>query len=110
MTYHSAPCRISTLADESSVAMWSTELPKTLVFFVHGFGGDAETTWFDFPGLLPATSKGSGVDLLFYRYDSLFTQATNSSLQLFDFIDGFLDKPAVVVNQSLGRDARPEDH
>jgi pimeloyl-ACP methyl ester carboxylesterase len=56
--------------DRSCRAHWSLRPTGKLLFFVHGFGGEATSTWRSFPQLLLEDSRWAGWDLFFYGYDS----------------------------------------
>jgi len=56
--------------ESSCRAHWSLRPTGKLLFFVHGFGGEATRTWRKFPQLLLEDSRWAGWDLFYYGYDS----------------------------------------
>jgi alpha-beta hydrolase superfamily lysophospholipase len=87
-------------------AHWSTAVPKTLVVFVHGFGGQSVATWLQFPTLLARESVGSGCDFVFYGYDGRYTRAVFSAAALRHFLRTMLTEPASIVNPTLDSSVR----
>jgi hypothetical protein len=75
--------------------------PMGALIFVHGFKGDAWTTWLDFPGGLATAEKASDYDLFFYGYDSR-QSAPTIAIELIDFLRAVAENPAdAVTNSSL---------
>jgi hypothetical protein len=87
-------------------AYWAREPNGTLLLFVHGFNGKPVATWNEFPTLLQECPEGSGCDLLFYGYDSLYTRAVFSAAEFFKSLDALLTRTTDIVNRSLSFDAR----
>jgi pimeloyl-ACP methyl ester carboxylesterase len=65
--------------DRSCRAYWSLNPARKLLFFVHGFGGGAISTWRKFPELILGDDQWSGWDLFFYGYDSRRIRAGTSA-------------------------------
>lgn len=86
---------------KKSRAHWAVNPDGRVAFFVHGFGGSAVGTWAQFPSLLQAEPKCAGCDLIFYGYDGLRTRSRISALDLLQFLDAFLCKPATIINPTL---------
>src|SRR5882672_6833157 len=102
------PVEVSTLGSLRSRAFWSLDQADSVVIFVHGFGGTGESTWPDFPILLPkwAQENRRAVDIILYNYKSIRVQPVNSASLLGDFLVGFLKEPHVLLDDSLSRALR----
>ena len=72
------------LTRKLSIAYWAFVPTRTIVVFVHGFGGNAVGTWKEFDERLPARVEH---DLLFFGCDGLFRHATESAIDLFQVLD-----------------------
>jgi alpha-beta hydrolase superfamily lysophospholipase len=88
-----------------SWAHWSVNPDKTALVFVHGFSGAAADTWLEFPRLLTGDARASGIDLMFYGYDGLFTQAGTSADQLEEFLDAVGKNPSSLFPNFVRRGA-----
>lgn len=98
---------------EKSIAYISTAVPQDVeraVIFVHGFGGDAKTTWTNFVALTSdpsiAGSWWANADLYFYHYkrDSIFRQVLYNTKKLRGFIDlVFPTPPANLISGLTSR-------
>ncbi len=84
-----------------TLAHWNTGSASRLIVFVHGFGGKPDTTWPDFPTLLRQKAGPPPFDYVFFGYDGLRKQATNSGKQFLGFLDHFLGDPAALVNATI---------
>lgn len=93
---------------ESSVR-WATNPAGRAVVFVHGFGGEAQGTWDQFPALLPLQPQCDGRDLFFYGYDSLVQQATVSAAEFLTFLQELGTRPYAGVIQPSLTDSRRAD-
>lgn len=60
--------------------------PKTLVIFVHGFGGNALNTWTSFPSIVLFEDKFKHCDIIFYGYDTFSGQAGDHAAELYHFV------------------------
>jgi len=49
----------------------SVAAPTAALIFIHGYGGDALSTWANFGALLPLREKCDKHDLFFYEYDGI---------------------------------------
>lgn len=96
---HTGPHSIS--AGIKSVAFLTNEKPVNLIIFVHGFSGGAIATWNDFPSLIVEENQFATSDIFFYGYDSLKTQASNSSLRFYKFLKSLLS-PAPNKKRGIG--------
>lgn len=72
---------------KNSTALYSYKKPKSLVIFVHGFSGDAISTWDNFETLIRNSEHFGEVDILFYGYESLKGQIYDQALEFFRFLD-----------------------
>jgi hypothetical protein len=79
-------------------AHWCVIGARRLVVFVHGFGGHPIKTWPDFPRLLPEGKHLPPFDYVFFGYDGVQTQATNSATLFLRFLQQFLADPAALIN------------
>jgi pimeloyl-ACP methyl ester carboxylesterase len=70
-----------------SQGFFSYENPKILLLFVHGFGGNALTTWNKFPSLLLVEDQFKNADIIFYGYDTFKGQAGEHAAELYHFIN-----------------------
>lgn len=77
-------------------AYWAVTPLRKAVVFVHGFGGDPIDTWEDFHSLLRSHSSSSGVDLIYYGYDALYTRSRISAVDLKNFLVSLLEQPATL--------------
>jgi pimeloyl-ACP methyl ester carboxylesterase len=97
-----------TWGDEGGVR-WAIEPVHRAIVFVHGFGGQAESTWDEFSTLLPLQPQCIGRDLLFYGYDSLTKQAPVSAAQFLEFLQALATDPYEQVIRPSLQDARRVD-
>jgi hypothetical protein len=86
-----------------SYVMWSFEPATTVVFFVHGFGGSALSTWRQFDSLAPTSMTFERADLVFLGYDSLWEQTDVSAGQLELSCRKLIRNPAALMNPSLSQ-------
>lgn len=83
---------------EKSVAYWATRPKGTLVVFVHGFGSKSMACWSVFPQLLQPEVRTRGADLVFFGYDSLWTQTRASADDLRRLLDELASRPHAFIN------------
>lgn len=78
--------------------MLAEDQPDTAVVFVHGWGGDSDTTWANFHILIDKTSeqtlRWSKADIFFYKYDSVEIGIRPNALDFGDFLSQIFPKPA----------------
>jgi len=78
---------------------WSLNPGGKLIIFVHGFGGDAITTWEQFVSLWP---QGHGEwDLAFFGYPSRKFNVDEHTIAFIDFLKSILMSPANTINDTL---------
>lgn len=77
---------------ENSQAFFSFTNPDNLVVFVHGFNGNALTTWNNFSSILPMDNHFDKTDMIFYGYNTFKGQAGDHAVDLFNLLD-LLPKP-----------------
>lgn len=77
----------------ASFAMVSKFRPRRLVVFVHGWRGNASTTWGDFVAPPPDRLWWSEADLLFVEYDSVNEHVTAASDRLRAKLEDFYPVP-----------------
>src|SRR5688500_13432064 len=87
--------------DTGTTALWAVNPNRTLLVFVHGFGGSATGTWVAFPELLDVSSKARHCDCVFYGYDGFRTRAYVSALKLLAFLDRLCTDTANTINATL---------
>jgi hypothetical protein len=84
-------------APDGAFAMLSTDEPvTTAVIFVHGFGGDAEGTWFQFQTLVDRHDPKAwwrAADLFFYTYESVAKPVRLNAARFAAFLDGVFPHP-----------------
>jgi pimeloyl-ACP methyl ester carboxylesterase len=99
----------ATRPDKDVQVRFSTSPNGRAVLFIHGFSGDAVTTWSDFSNLLPARARCAGSDIYFYGYDGLRADLNASAAIFRGFLDRMMDSPQSVlpgnVPQAAGRAA-----
>jgi alpha-beta hydrolase superfamily lysophospholipase len=66
---------------------FSFEEPTNLIIFVHGFGGNALSTWNNFPEILLFDDHFKNSDIIFYGYDTFKGQAGDHAAELYHFIN-----------------------
>jgi alpha-beta hydrolase superfamily lysophospholipase len=86
-----------------TLAYWALNAAGTAVIFVHGFNGSALRTWLNFPSMLMADPRAAGLDVVFFGYDGLFTQAGSSALQFFTFMQALMTSPHAVFPNFVKR-------
>ena len=84
--------------EHGSYAMLSTNpVKRTAIVFVHGFAGDAMTTWLQFQTLIDLLQNRfphyAASDLYFYSYDSLKTKLPANAQRCLDFIHHIYPRP-----------------
>ena len=87
--------------DKNVQALFATKPDSRAILFIHGYGGDPVKTWSEFHDLLPEQEHFSGVDLLFYGYDSLQAEMIASAALFHEFLDRLFSDGVKVINSSL---------
>lgn len=64
---------------EDTYSLFAINPTGKAILFIHGYSGDALTTWSQFDSLLPLEAKSAGHDLLFYGYDGLHSDMPASA-------------------------------
>ncbi len=82
-------------------ALWSKEPNGKLLVFVHGFGGNALTTWGLLPVLLSIRKEVKGYDIVFFGYESLKLNAYECAEHLQKCLDDLLSKKKEVAHESI---------
>lgn len=78
-------------------AYWSASPNGTAIVFVHGFYGEAVGTWSQFERLLPSEPACRGCDIIFFKYDSVYTPSPTSGAELYVFLKQLCRTPAAVI-------------
>jgi pimeloyl-ACP methyl ester carboxylesterase len=71
------------------------------ILFVHGYGGNAITTWSKFDSLLPDAASCCGHDLIFYGYDGLRSDTIASASIFLEFLESLFSGAAALINSAL---------
>jgi pimeloyl-ACP methyl ester carboxylesterase len=91
-----------------SEARWARGQAKTLVVFVHGFGGQAVSTWGDFADLAMEHSAYAQSDLVFLGYESRARPATFSRNVLYWALKALVEQTNLLLNRA-GLPSRQSD-
>src|SRR6185369_10501031 len=81
--------------------VWSRQVPRNAIVFVHGYMGNAITTWSMFESMLPLRPKAKDYDLFFYGYDCVTSNTTAQGRLLCDFLHKLWTSPGNVARDSL---------
>ena len=90
---------------EKTTAYWAVQPKSEVIVFVHGFKGESLGTWLEFPSLSVSDARSRGVDLIFFGYDGLFTQAGVSALIFFNFMRALAASPKSLMPAFINRRA-----
>lgn len=85
---------------------WSYRPAQSLLVFVHGFGGDATSTWRGFPGFLTSDPQLASTDVIFYGYNAKTDAANPSALAFLAFLELVLASPTAFMKDILGESSR----
>ena len=88
-------------------AYWATRPKGTAIVFVHGFNGEAVGTWSLFERFLPQDPRCAGCDLVFFQYDSVYTNCAISASELHTLLTRLSTDRATLVDETLGSSGRP---
>jgi pimeloyl-ACP methyl ester carboxylesterase len=91
----------------NSVSQWSLRSRRELILFVHGFGGDAISTWNDMQLMLPLDARAADADLVYYGYESTRSRIVIHADRLREFIESIIARRGnydriVIAAHSLG--------
>jgi hypothetical protein len=78
---YSMPFVIAGRKEKSGTVRWSFEQPRAAVVFIHGFTGECEGTWMEFPSMIAHAPECRDRDFYFFGYDSLSERAPYSASQ-----------------------------
>ncbi len=86
-----------------SVAYYCKKEPTSVVLFIHGFLGNATSTWDEFPALIRERRDFENSDVIFYGYDSEKGQASNNALKFYEFLKiALVQTPGTINYQRRG--------
>ena len=88
---HSAPIKLKQYGSKTTV-YFTLDNPRNLIVFIHGFIGNATTTWYDFPMLVRSYPEFSDSDIVFYGYDSVTGHVSHKSLHFYNFLVELIEK------------------
>lgn len=77
------------------------EPTRKAVVFVHGYGGNPNSTWADFDRLSILRAEFSGYDLIFYEYDGLESELRASGHLFYKFLDWLFNSSLIAINNAL---------
>lgn len=101
--------QVRTRERDPSYAYWNVRPARSLVVFVHGWGGHCTDTWKPAAGYIAAhDGAGAGHDLLFYAYDSRNQPAGVSAARLARYLKEFLADPSAAINASAKVELRKQ--
>ena len=100
--------RFTNTTSSNTQTYWSRKDPDRLFIFIHGFKGDALKTWNNFPQYIGINKEFSSADIIFYGYDSLFTQVANSGLSFCEFIESFTKSNWELIPDSFAKSRKKE--
>lgn len=90
------------LGDNSVCKLFPAVQPNgTILVFVHGFGGHPLASWRSFDSLFLGSGNFSGVDIVFYEYDSIGTDAHANGAKLYRAISKFFEAKDSVIDKCL---------
>ena len=82
-------------------AIWARNPNGKAVVFIHGYGGDALTTWSEFSKRLPESPGFEQYDFIFYGHDGLYTTTTASATLFCEFLNQLFTQPLTIINPRL---------
>jgi pimeloyl-ACP methyl ester carboxylesterase len=88
--------------NQQSYALWSRRPVKKAVVFIHGYRGDALTTWAQFQNLIPEVPEFSGCDFLFYGHDGLWGTTAASAALFYSYLKLLFGHPLSLSIPSIG--------
>jgi pimeloyl-ACP methyl ester carboxylesterase len=87
--------------DKDVTVLFASEPNRKAILFIHGFSGDAITTWSYFPQMIPGTPAFAGHDLFFYGFDGLWAEMIASAAMFRDFLDRLFKNVSKLANDNL---------
>lgn len=94
--------------DRSSTAFWAFAPARTVMVFLHGYGGGALTTWGEFADLAAIHPRFTGVDLVFLGYPSRSSRAAYNVSLIYQTLQLLMERPRDFFDATFGPD-RPAD-
>lgn len=93
---------LETKEDSQSLGYFSHSQPEALFFFVHGWGGNPQDTWFPLSTfLLNGKHPMDGAfDAIFYSYDSRRQNVATSTEVLATFLRDYLARPEEAISRA----------
>ncbi len=88
--------------NQPSYALWARKPTGKAVVFLHGYSGDALTTWSEFDKLIPETPEFVGCDFVFYGHDGLFGTTIAGSTLFYEFLDRLFTQTASLTIPNIG--------
>ncbi len=88
--------------NQKSYAIWARRPTGKAVVFLHGYSGDALTTWSEFHKLVLITPEFVGCDFIFYGHDGLFGTTTAGATLFYEFLDRLFVQPASLLVPTIG--------
>lgn len=92
--------------DDQVQALFAVRPARKALLFIHGFSGNAITTWSDFHLLLPQCSRCAGHDLYFYGYDGLRAELNASAALFRESLQRLLGQTNEFLTRNLPPSAR----
>ena len=87
--------------DRDVQVMFAVKPGTKAVLFIHGFSGNAITTWSDFHELLPECGACASRDLYFYGYDGLRAEMTASASLFREFLKRMFENTSDFLEKNL---------
>jgi hypothetical protein len=100
--YLPRPLKLSPSYDKKGTrAIWARKPNGKAVVFIHGYGGDALTTWTEFNKHLPESPGFEQYDFIFYGHDGLYTTTAASAELFYVFLNQLFTEPLTIINPTL---------
>ncbi len=98
--YNHTQSFVIALWGKNTKVYWSRNPKRKAVVFIHGFGGDADTTFNEFNLLFRNYDAFKDYDIFFYGYESLKQRAEVSALDFSKFLDYLNDGSNILFKYS----------
>jgi pimeloyl-ACP methyl ester carboxylesterase len=106
--YSQRPLPLGPDYNQQSYAVLARKPTGKAVVFIHGYNGDALTTWAQFHKILPETPEFVGCDFFFYGHDGLSGTTTASATVFCQFLHRLFTATLSITNPILSNaSARP---